>query len=74
MGIYGRELGLFDMGQIRDALQIPEAYELGVLIALGYPGDPDSLTPDIRAVHDKVRVRRPVEEIAYLGAWGESLP
>jgi nitroreductase len=73
MGIYGRELGLFDLGQLRQDLEIPQVYELGVLIAMGYPGDPDSLTSDSRAVHEKARARRPLAEIAYSGMWGEPL-
>ncbi|MDP6350035.1 MAG: nitroreductase family protein [Chloroflexota bacterium] len=73
MGIYGRELGLFDLGQLRQDLEIPEAYELGVLIAMGYPGDPDNLTSNSRAVHEKARARRPLEDIAFVGTWGESI-
>ena len=73
MGIYGRELGLFDLGQLRQDLSIPQPFELGVLIAMGYPGDPESLTANSRAVHEKARARRPLEEIAYVGTWGESI-
>lgn len=73
MGIYGRELGLFDMGRLRKALAIPEGYELGVLIALGYPGDPDQLAAEFRAIHDRPRVRRPLGELVYSGKWGSPL-
>jgi nitroreductase len=56
LGLQVRQMAGFDHQKATDLLHIPENYQVGVLIAVGYPGDPSSL-PD----HLKQRESAPRE-------------
>ena len=73
MGIVGRQIGLFDRDRLRELLQVPDGFDLPVMVALGYHGDPDSLSDTHRRRHERPRARRTVEETAFKGRWGKPL-
>jgi len=43
LGIASHQMGGFDPDAARKAFEIPEVYEIGAVIALGYQGEPASL-------------------------------
>lgn len=49
LGLQTRQMAGFNRGVARKLLNIPETYELGVFIAVGYPGDPDTLPEIVKA-------------------------
>ena len=67
MGLQAEELGLnvhqmggYNQQKLRDSLNIPDEYETGVIMAIGYPGDPNSLSENLkqRELAPRVRVVR----------------
>jgi nitroreductase len=73
-GLSTRQMQGFDAEQARAACEVPSPYEPAVVIAIGYEGDPASLTIDShRAAEHKPRERRPAAEFVFEERWGEPL-
>jgi len=71
LGLATHQMAGFDHEVARQALEIPETYALGSVIALGYQGDPAALpSEDMIATEIAPRARKPLSEIV-LAAWGE---
>ena len=60
-------MGGFDQAKATDALGIPEHHTPIAAFALGYHGDPATLTPELLAKENKVRVRKPPAEVVVEG-------
>lgn len=48
MGLVVHGMAGFDFERARTALLVPDEYDVAAMIALGRPGDPDDLAPDLR--------------------------
>ncbi len=48
MGLVVHGMAGFDRGKARMALQVPEDYDVEAMVAVGRPGDPDELPPELR--------------------------
>jgi nitroreductase len=60
--------------KIRELYGIPEDYEPVAGIALGYPGDPDTLPERLRQRELAQRARKPIREFVFAGRWGQPSP
>ena len=60
--------------KIRELYGIPEGYEAVAGIALGYPGDPQSLPDGLRKRELAPRERKHVTEFVFSGRWGQASP
>ena len=60
--------------KIRELYGIPEGYEAVAGIALGYPGDPQSLPEELRKRELAPRERKPLTEFVFSGRWGRTSP
>lgn len=58
----------------RKLFNIPADYEAVAGIALGYAGDPASLSEELRKRELAPRQRKPLESFVFTGQWGKSLP
>jgi hypothetical protein len=56
MGLQVRQMAGFNPAKTIEEIRIPTTYELGVFIAVGYPGDPETLPEKL-----KVREQQPRE-------------
>jgi nitroreductase len=63
LGLHVHGMGGFDAARTRAEFAIPDDFEVGAAFAIGY-GDSDGAPP-------AGRVRRPLSEIAFNGAWGK---
>jgi hypothetical protein len=63
----------FDREKARKEIGIPDDYDLGAAVALGYWGDPDDLPEQARKTELAKRQRKPLHEIAFASHWGEPL-
>ena len=72
-GLSLRQMGGFDAEIARERLNIPAGYEAVAAIAIGYPGDIDTLPDGVRERELAQRVRKPLTEIVYGGAWDRPL-
>jgi nitroreductase len=61
LGIQGHVMGGFDHPKTTETLRLPDDVELVSFIALGYPGDPDSLDEPLRARELAPRHRKPLD-------------
>jgi len=60
--------------KIREPYGIPEGYEAVAGIALGYPGDPQSLPEGLRKRELAPRERKHLTEFVFTGRWGQTSP
>ncbi len=72
LGLSAHAMGGFDRGRARELYGIPEDHEPVAVIALGYPGDTESLPGDLRERETAPRARRPLAEFVYAGRFGRS--
>jgi len=71
LGLTTHQMAGFYPVAARQALEIPEDYALGAVIALGYQGEPSALTnTDLIAQETTPRTRKPLNEFV-LSFWGE---
>ncbi|TKB64501.1 MAG: nitroreductase [Nitrospira sp.] len=73
-GLMARQMAGFDMEKARADRGIPSGYEPVTMIAIGYPGDPDSLPERLRERELQPRSRRPIGEWTFWGQWGTRIP
>lgn len=74
LGLGVHQMGGFDATRAREEFSIPEGYEPVAAIAVGYPGDPESLPESLRARAMAPRTRRRLEEFVFAGRWGKTAP
>lgn len=58
----------------RELFAIPENFEVVAALAIGYPADESSLSPELRDRELAPRKRKPLEEIVFSGRWGQTSP
>ncbi len=62
MGLNVHQMGGFNHEGLRQVLHIPHDIELGVVMAIGFPGDPEQLPEPLKERERSPRVRRPVAD------------
>jgi nitroreductase len=77
LALQATELGLathpmagFNVEAARERFAVPEGWEPVSVIALGYPGNLDSLTEKLRQRETAQRHRKPIETFVFSGAFG----
>ena len=73
LGLAIHQMGGFDSDRVIECFDIPERYEPVAMIALGYPGDPDSLSERQRETELGARSRHPIGDFVFLDEWNNSL-
>jgi nitroreductase len=71
-GLHCHPMAGFDPDLAREAFAIPDLFEPVVVIAVGYLGQPDDLPEQLKARELAQRTRKPLEEVVFEGAWGQS--
>lgn len=72
LGLHCHPMAGFDPDRAREAFAIPPLFEPAVVIAVGYLGSPDELPEALRRREVGPRIRRPLEELVFQGAWGQA--
>jgi nitroreductase len=67
LGLSLHIMGGFDRAAARAAFEIPEDYELGAAVALGYDGDPNTLPERFQQAEAAPRSRMPLADLVYAG-------
>lgn len=73
IGLQAHQMGGFDADAARAIFGIPDDFEPGAAMALGYPGAAESLPEDFKKSELAPRTRKPLAEIAFTTTWGTSL-
>jgi nitroreductase len=71
IGLYTHAMAGFDRDKARANFAIPEDFELAAVVAVGYLGDPASLSPKHQQSEAAPRSRKPLEHLAFGGVWGQ---
>ncbi len=72
-GLIMHEMGGFDIQKARSVFKIPEDYELGVMIAIGYQDTHDVLPEKYKEKAYLPRERKPLSQIAFLEEFGKGI-
>lgn len=60
--------------KVREEYGVPDDFDVCAGIAMGYQGEPDSLPEELPARESEDRVRRPIAEFTFGGAFGTTNP
>jgi nitroreductase len=69
-GLVMHQMGGFDRHRLKQEL-LPEGFEPGTMIAIGYPGDPEELPENLREREHQPRKRKLLSEVVFGPDWGE---
>ncbi len=69
MGLYVHQMGGYDTEKARQVFDIPENFEPGAMIAIGYRGEIDNLPVNLRRKELAIRKRKDINDFVYKGGW-----
>jgi nitroreductase len=73
-GLQSHAMAGFDGDKAREACGIPPEFEIGAVVAIGYPDSPEKLTNDQMKQQELApRTRKPISELAFKGRFGQPL-
>lgn len=70
MGLAVHMMAGFSVDMAREIFRIPASHDPMAMIAIGYPGHPDSLPEDLRKKDLAPRHRKPILEFVFAGEFG----
>jgi nitroreductase len=73
-GLRVHQMGGFHHDKAREAFGLPEGWDPVSAIAIGHPGDPQTLPENFRAGELAPRTRKPLSEFVMSGHWGHTAP
>ena len=68
-GLFVHQMGGYDHDKARQVFQIPADWDPIAAMAIGYPGDPDSLPQPLRDREVAPRTRKPISQFVMSGSW-----
>jgi nitroreductase len=71
LDLFVHQMAGFDVAKARSLFGIPDDHEPVAAIALGYPGDPEQLSPPLRERQMAPRQRKPLDQFVFGGRWGQ---
>jgi nitroreductase len=71
-GLAVHQMAGFDPAKAREVFAIPAGWEAIAAIAIGYPGDPNSLPQALKDRELAPRTRKPLSEFVMAGHWGHT--
>jgi nitroreductase len=74
LGLQIHQMAGIDPEKAREIFNIPQGYEAVAGIAIGYPGDPSSLSGQLKEREHAPRSRKPADSFVFTGKWGETSP
>jgi nitroreductase len=73
-GLFVHQMAGYDVDKARRVFAIPPDWEPVAAMAIGYPGDPQSLPERLRDRELAPRTRKPLSEFVMIGGWGHTAP
>ena len=74
LGLFVHQMAGFHPDRVRELYGVPKEFEPVAAIALGYPGDPQSLPDKLRTRELAPRERKPLAQFVFTGRWGKTSP
>ena len=73
LGLMAHQMGGFNGDAARDAFDIPTQFTLMAMVAVGYQGNADELSADLKARELAERKRKPLGELFFSKKWGHPI-
>ncbi len=73
-GLAVHQMAGFDPAKARQAFGIPPEWDAIAAMAIGYPGNPDTLPQPLKDRELAPRSRKPISEFVMTGSWGHAAP
>jgi nitroreductase len=73
-GLAVHQMAGFDPEKARQVFGIPAGREAMAALAIGYPGDPNSLPQPLKDRELSPRTRKPIAQFVMAGQWGHTAP
>jgi nitroreductase len=73
-GLFVHQMAGFDADKARQVFEIPAGWEPIAAMAIGYPGDPESLPQPLRDREVAPRTRKALSTFVMSGKWGQKAP
>lgn len=73
-GLFVHQMAGYDGAKAHQVFEIPAGWEPIAAIAIGYPGDPESLPQPLRDRELAPRSRKRLSEFVMTGSWGHTSP
>lgn len=73
-GLAVHQMAGFDPEKTRQTFEIPAGWEPIAAMAIGYPGDPESLPQPLKDRELTPRTRKPIRDFVMTGSWGHTAP
>lgn len=73
-GLYVHQMAGFEPQKAKELFAIPADWEPIAAFAIGYLGDPQSLSETLRQRELAPQTRKPISEFVMTGHWGEAAP
>jgi nitroreductase len=70
LGLFVHQMAGFDADRARQTYHIPETHAPATAAAIGYHGDPATLSAPLQEREKGPRQRRPLTDFVYAGTWG----
>lgn len=74
LGVFVHQMAGFYPDKVRELYGVPEGFEPVAGIVLGYPGEPDLLSEELRQREIAPRVRKSLDTFVFQGAWEQTAP
>ncbi len=71
MGLFVHQMAGFHPDKVRELYGVPKEFDPVAMIALGYPGEADSLPEKLKKRETAPRERKPIAEFVYTRHWGK---
>lgn len=71
-GLIVHQMAGFDPEKARKVFGVPDGWEPIAALAIGYPGDPQSLPDKLHEQEVAPRTRKPIREFVMTGHWGHT--
>ncbi len=69
LGLVVHQMAGFDLDKARETYHIPHSHSPVAAIAIGYPGDAQSLSEEIRKMESAPRTRKPLANFVFSQEW-----
>lgn len=72
LGLITHQMGGFDPEKARSTFHVPDSYDIGAVIAIGYQADASILTPELRERETAPRTRNSISTFVFEGDFGKT--
>jgi nitroreductase len=73
-GLFVHQMAGYDSDKARQVFEIPAGWEPIAAMAIGYPGEAESLPENLRAREIAPRTRKSISTFVMTGTWGQKAP